>query len=64
MCKIIFLYGKDFLVMPVFNLAIALFLPYLTKSRCSLRELGLPQSPLNVALKDAVDWFVSNGYAK
>ncbi|WP_190719878.1 hypothetical protein [Anabaena lutea] len=35
MCKIIFLYGKDFLVMPVFNLAIALFLPYLTKSRCS-----------------------------
>lgn len=28
----------------------------------AVRELGLPQSPLNVALKDAVDWFVSNGY--
>ncbi|MBD2571422.1 type II toxin-antitoxin system VapC family toxin [Anabaena lutea FACHB-196] len=26
--------------MPVFNLAIALFLPYLTKSRCSLSELS------------------------
>ncbi len=30
----------------------------------AIRELGLPQSPLNVALKDAVDWFVSNGYVK
>ena len=28
----------------------------------AIRELGLPQSPLNVALKDAVDWFVSNSY--
>ncbi|MBD2692222.1 hopanoid-associated sugar epimerase [Anabaena catenula] len=28
----------------------------------AVRELSLPQSPLNVALKDAVDWFVSNGY--
>jgi hopanoid-associated sugar epimerase len=28
----------------------------------AIRELGLPQSPLSVALKDAVDWFVSNGY--
>ncbi|KHG42567.1 MULTISPECIES: hopanoid-associated sugar epimerase [Aphanizomenon] len=28
----------------------------------AIRELGLPQSPLNIALKDAVDWFVSNGY--
>ncbi|MBD2628805.1 hopanoid-associated sugar epimerase [Trichormus variabilis] len=28
----------------------------------AVRELGLPQSPVNVALKDAVDWFVSNGY--
>jgi hypothetical protein len=25
-------------------------------------ELGLPQSPLNVALKNAVDWFMANGY--
>ena len=30
----------------------------------AIRELGLPQSPLNIALKDAVDWFVSNGYVK
>ncbi|MBD2667210.1 3-beta hydroxysteroid dehydrogenase/isomerase [Richelia sinica FACHB-800] len=28
----------------------------------AIRELGLPQSPLNVALKDAVDWFISHGY--
>jgi dihydroflavonol-4-reductase len=28
----------------------------------AIRELGLPQSPLNLALKDAVDWFVFNGY--
>jgi dihydroflavonol-4-reductase len=30
----------------------------------AIRELGLPQSPLNIALKDAVDWFMSNGYVK
>ncbi|MEA5572432.1 hopanoid-associated sugar epimerase [Calothrix sp. UHCC 0171] len=28
----------------------------------AIRELGLPQTPINIALKDAVDWFVSNGY--
>jgi len=28
----------------------------------AVRELGLPQSPLNTALRDAVDWFVSQGY--
>jgi dihydroflavonol-4-reductase len=28
----------------------------------AVRELGLPQSPLSTALKDAVDWFVSQGY--
>jgi dihydroflavonol-4-reductase len=28
----------------------------------AIRELGLPQSPLNIALKDAVDWFMSNNY--
>ncbi|MFN6159115.1 MAG: dihydroflavonol 4-reductase, partial [Dolichospermum sp.] len=28
----------------------------------AIRELGLPQSPLSVALKDAIDWFVSSGY--
>jgi hopanoid-associated sugar epimerase len=30
----------------------------------AIRELSLPQSSLKVALKDAVDWFVSNGYVK
>ncbi|MDF5706577.1 MAG: NAD-dependent epimerase/dehydratase family protein [Nostoc sp. S4] len=28
----------------------------------AVRELGLPQSPLNGALQDAVDWFVAQGY--
>ncbi|MFN6572581.1 hopanoid-associated sugar epimerase [Dendronalium sp. ChiSLP03b] len=28
----------------------------------AVRELGLPQSSLNVALKEAVDWFVCEGY--
>lgn len=28
----------------------------------AVRELGLPQTPLTVSLKDAVDWFVSQGY--
>lgn len=30
----------------------------------AVRELGLPQSPLITALKDAVDWFVTQGYVK
>jgi dihydroflavonol-4-reductase len=30
----------------------------------AVRELGLPQTPVNIALKDAVDWFVSNDYVK
>ncbi|MCY7274675.1 MAG: NAD-dependent epimerase/dehydratase family protein [Phormidesmis sp. CAN_BIN44] len=28
----------------------------------AVRDLGLPQTPIHTALKDAVDWFVSNGY--
>ncbi len=28
----------------------------------AVKELGLPQSPLQTALKDAVDWFVTQGY--
>lgn len=28
----------------------------------AVRELGLPQSPIMIALKDAVDWFVDQGY--
>jgi hypothetical protein len=30
----------------------------------AVRELSLAQSPVNVALKDTGDWFVSNGYVK
>ncbi|WP_373529538.1 hopanoid-associated sugar epimerase [Nostoc sp.] len=30
----------------------------------AVRELGLPQSSLKAALKDAVDWFVAQGYVK
>lgn len=30
----------------------------------AIRELSLPQSSVKVALKDAVDWFVSQGYVK
>ncbi len=30
----------------------------------AIRELGLPQTPVAVALRDAVDWFVANGYVR
>ncbi|MDJ0733362.1 MAG: NAD-dependent epimerase/dehydratase family protein [Nostocaceae cyanobacterium] len=30
----------------------------------AVRELGLPQSSLNKALKDAIDWFMTRGYLK
>jgi len=29
----------------------------------AVQELGLPQTPVEDALRDAVDWFVANGYA-
>jgi len=29
----------------------------------AVRDLGLPQSPIEPALRRAVDWFISNGYA-
>jgi dihydroflavonol-4-reductase len=29
----------------------------------AVRELGLPQTPVEQALRDAVDWFVDHGYA-
>jgi len=29
----------------------------------AIRELGLPQTPVDVALYDAVEWFVAHGYA-
>jgi dihydroflavonol-4-reductase len=36
--------------------------PMYYKATKAVRELGLPQTPIPVALKDAVDWFLSNGY--
>lgn len=36
--------------------------PMYYDSSKAVQELGLPQSPLMVALKDAVDWFVARGY--
>jgi len=29
----------------------------------AVRELGLPQTPVEQALRDAVDWFVDHSYA-
>jgi dihydroflavonol-4-reductase len=29
----------------------------------AVRELGLPQTPVDQALRDAVDWFIDHGYA-
>jgi dihydroflavonol-4-reductase len=29
----------------------------------AVRDLGLPQTPVDEALRDAVDWFWANGYA-
>jgi dihydroflavonol-4-reductase len=33
-------------------------------SQKAVKELGLPQTPIETALKDAVEWFQSNGYLK
>jgi dihydroflavonol-4-reductase len=30
----------------------------------AIRELGLPQTPVDEALRDAVDWFWAHGYAR
>lgn len=30
----------------------------------AVKELGLPQSPVDISLKDAVNWFISQGYVK
>lgn len=30
----------------------------------AVRELGLPQTPLDVAITEAIDWFILNGYIK
>jgi dihydroflavonol-4-reductase len=29
----------------------------------AIRELGLPQTPVDQALRDAVEWFWAHGYA-
>jgi dihydroflavonol-4-reductase len=31
-------------------------------SQKAIRELGLPQTPVEVAARDALEWFASNGY--
>jgi dihydroflavonol-4-reductase len=38
--------------------------PMFYDARKAVRELNLVQTPLCVALRDAVDWFVTNGYAR
>ena len=30
----------------------------------AVRELGLPQTDVRVALRDAVEWFAAHGYAR
>ena len=30
----------------------------------AVRELGLPQTDVDVALRDAVEWFAAHGYAR
>jgi dihydroflavonol-4-reductase len=30
----------------------------------AIRELGLPQTDVDVALRDAVEWFAAHGYAQ
>jgi dihydroflavonol-4-reductase len=30
----------------------------------AIRELGLPQTPAETALADAVAWFIARGYAR
>ena len=29
----------------------------------AIRELGLPQTPIETSIRDSIDWFKSNGYA-
>ncbi len=36
--------------------------PMYYHSQKAVRELGLPQSPIETALQDAVTWFKTNGY--
>jgi dihydroflavonol-4-reductase len=38
--------------------------PAFVNSEKAVRELGLPQSPVDGALKKAAEWFVQHGYAK
>lgn len=38
--------------------------PMYYTSQKAVKELGLPQTPIETALKDAVEWFQNNGYLK
>ena len=29
----------------------------------AIEELGLPQTPIETAVRDSIDWFRANGYA-
>jgi dihydroflavonol-4-reductase len=48
---------------PIDGVRMATQLMYYDTSK-AVRELGLPQSSTTEALKNAVDWFVSKGYAR
>ena len=47
--------------MPVAAIKMAKKFMYFDSSK-AIRELGLPQTPVRQALKDAVDWFAEQGY--
>ncbi len=47
--------------MPVAAIKMAKKFMYFDSSK-AVRELGLPQTPVRQALKDAVDWFAEHGY--
>ncbi|MGV0027232.1 hopanoid-associated sugar epimerase [Phormidesmis priestleyi] len=38
--------------------------PMYYDAKKAIAELGLPQTPISVALKDAVNWFISRGYTE
>ena len=47
--------------MPVAAVKMAKKFMYFDSAK-AIRELGLPQTPVRQALKDAVDWFQERGY--
>lgn len=50
-------------VIPLSGVKMAKYFMYFDPSK-AVRELGMPQRPVEGALKRAVDWFSENGYAK